>query len=471
MQFVEMQWTTQLPESGYANDNLLLHLNMSVKGTTEGTVVEQGASLPTKIAALSLLPVVIICGLFGNGLVCRAVFRYQKLRCVANTFIVSLAVCDLGVCGIIMPFAAYQELTNDKQWHLGPVVCNIWVALDVLLCTASIWNMCVIALDRCMAITNPVWYVNRRTPFMATVAIASAWSLSILLSVMFLLLMDNFADSADYSCQVAPKPAIAVVSSSVTFYIPCLIVVAVYIKIFLAARRHLRKKSIRAAISTMHMRRPSQPCVEKQQKSSSSETQGNGHTQPLCTSPDENKNPMKSVRENLELQLPNVASSSNNGLSPNNLRIPNASVTSISTSKKTSFNLSVPEPSFSPEDGISGTENSDINEVPRSPRRSLTPFSFNYPRPKIHRISVTRERRAAAVLAVVIGVFICCWLPFFIVYVIIGICEWCHVTNLTFQVLTWLGWCNSILNPLIYTVFNLDFRHAFRKILLDVPCQ
>lgn len=466
-----MSWTTQSPESVYANEHPLLHLNTSSKETTESAAIEQGASLSTKIAALSLLPVVIICGLFGNVLVCRAVFRFQKLRCVANTFIVSLAVCDLCVCGIIMPFGAYQELTSDKKWHLGPVICNIWVALDVLLCTASIWNLCVIALDRCMAITNPVWYVNRRTPVMAAVAISSAWGLSLLLSVMVLLLMDNFADSADYSCQVAPKPTIAVISSSVTFYIPCFIVVAVYIKIFLAARRHLRGKSIRAAISTMHHGRPSIACKEKQAKSSSSETHENGHAEPLCSSPDENKKPVKYAKGHCELQLPNVACSSNNRHSSNSLRPPPASVTSISSIKRTSFNLTVPEPSVSPDDAFSGADNSDVNEVPRSPRRSLTPFSFKYPRPKIHRISVTRERRAAAVLAVVIGVFICCWLPFFIVYVIIGTCESCNVSNVTFQVLTWLGWCNSILNPLIYTVFNLDFRHAFRKILLDVPCK
>lgn len=29
----------------------------------------------------------------------------------------------------------------------------------------------------------------------------------------------------------------------------------------------------------------------------------------------------------------------------------------------------------------------------------------------------------------------------------------------------WLGYSNSALNPVIYTVFNKDFRRAFKRIL------
>jgi len=33
------------------------------------------------------------------------------------------------------------------------------------------------------------------------------------------------------------------------------------------------------------------------------------------------------------------------------------------------------------------------------------------------------------------------------------------------SVIVWLGYANSLLNPVIYTIFNADFRSAFRKIL------
>ena len=34
-----------------------------------------------------------------------------------------------------------------------------------------------------------------------------------------------------------------------------------------------------------------------------------------------------------------------------------------------------------------------------------------------------------------------------------------------FQILTWLGYSNSAFNPIIYTIFNSEFRHAFQRIL------
>ena len=465
----------------YASEYPHVTANATTMPTAE--TISGRTSLSTKIAALSLLPIVIICGLFGNGLVCRAVFRYQKLRCVANTFIVSLAVSDLAVCGIIMPFAAYQELTDDKRWHLGKVLCNLWVCVDVMLSTASIWNMCVIALDRCMAITNPVWYVNRRTPMMAAIAISSGWGLSLLLSISVMFLMnENFDETTNYVCQVSPTPGIAVVSAMVTFYIPCFIVVALYVKIFIAARRHLRGKTIRTAILTMRLARNSSKVFEKRPKSSISDTNGNGFMPSQCqpqdqAGSDDDKSPNIAVDNQLSNSLSPSPSANNCHQNNNENKSKGNSLAPSNNIGGQSVSLSVPEHPYCADDGFSGAEISDINDIspPRSAQNQFPPVpssnSSQASRPKRNRISVTRERRAAAVLAVVIGVFICCWLPFFIVYIITGVCTNCKVTHVTFQVLTWLGWCNSILNPLIYTIFNLDFRNAFRKILFDGPCR
>ncbi|VCX30783.1 unnamed protein product [Gulo gulo] len=68
-------------------------------------------------------------------------------------------------------------------------------------------------------------------------------------------------------------------------------------------------------------------------------------------------------------------------------------------------------------------------------------------------------------LAIVLGAFIVCWLPFFLTHVLNTHCQACHVSPELYSATTWLGYVNSALNPVIYTTFNVEFRKAFLKIL------
>uniref|UniRef100_A0A672J597 Alpha-2B adrenergic receptor n=1 Tax=Salarias fasciatus TaxID=181472 RepID=A0A672J597_SALFA len=79
---------------------------------------------------------------------------------------------------------------------------------------------------------------------------------------------------------------------------------------------------------------------------------------------------------------------------------------------------------------------------------------------------VNREKRFTFVLAVVIGVFVVCWFPFFFSYSLQAVCpDTCIIPEPLFKFFFWIGYCNSSLNPVIYTIFNKDFRKAFKKIL------
>ncbi|CAH1396921.1 unnamed protein product [Nezara viridula] len=66
------------------------------------------------------------------------------------------------------------------------------------------------------------------------------------------------------------------------------------------------------------------------------------------------------------------------------------------------------------------------------------------------------------------GVFMICWLPFFLWYVITALCTTCHCPEAVISLLFWIGYFNSALNPLIYAYFNRDFREAFKNTLLCV---
>ena len=82
--------------------------------------------------------------------------------------------------------------------------------------------------------------------------------------------------------------------------------------------------------------------------------------------------------------------------------------------------------------------------------------------------SLAREIRIAVTLAVVIVAFVVAWLPFFVMLLITTYCGTCEVDYSVIVPFTkWMHYSGSVVNPVIYTHRNRDFRHAFGKILIS----
>lgn len=102
---------------------------------------------PEKILIGVMLAVITAVTVMGNTLVVIAVCVVKKLRQPSNYLLVSLAVADLSVAIVVMPFVIVTDLTGGK-WLFGDLFCNIFIAMDVMCCTASIMTLCVISVDR-----------------------------------------------------------------------------------------------------------------------------------------------------------------------------------------------------------------------------------------------------------------------------------------------------------------------------------
>uniref|UniRef100_A0A915PE35 G-protein coupled receptors family 1 profile domain-containing protein n=1 Tax=Setaria digitata TaxID=48799 RepID=A0A915PE35_9BILA len=77
-------------------------------------------------------------------------------------------------------------------------------------------------------------------------------------------------------------------------------------------------------------------------------------------------------------------------------------------------------------------------------------------------ISAAKERRGVKVFGIILGCFAICWTPFFIMYVVVQFCSSCKVDPHIWMFITWLGYSNSAMNPIIYTVFNRDYQNALK---------
>ncbi|XP_034371473.1 D(3) dopamine receptor isoform X3 [Arvicanthis niloticus] len=213
------------------------HIN-STCGAENSTSVNRAR--PHAYYALSYCTLILAI-IFGNGLVCAAVLRERALQTTTNYLVVSLAVADLLVATLVMPWVVYLEVTGGV-WNFSRICCDIFVTLDVMMCTASILNLCAISIDRYTAVVMPVHYQHgtgqsscRRVALMIT----AVWVLAFAVSCPLLF---GFNTTGDPSICSISNPDFVIYSSVVSFYVPFGVTVLVYARIYMVLRQRRRKR-------------------------------------------------------------------------------------------------------------------------------------------------------------------------------------------------------------------------------------
>ncbi|KAI1306027.1 Alpha-2C adrenergic receptor [Halotydeus destructor] len=195
------------------------------------------------------ITVIMIMIVVGNLLVCIAISTEKSLKTVQNWFIASLAVSDLLLGLVIMPFSLAYELMG--YWIFGDIWCEVHHALDILLCTASINNLCLISLDRYWSVTQAVEYLKKRTPSRAMFMIAFVWGFSACVSLPPLVGLKGKEEVGQ--CSLSTDVGYTLYSALGSFFIPAVVMVVVYARIYVAARsrarRHVKKKKLMTSCS------------------------------------------------------------------------------------------------------------------------------------------------------------------------------------------------------------------------------
>ncbi|XP_069340374.1 alpha-1B adrenergic receptor [Eulemur rufifrons] len=308
----------------------------------------------------------ILFAIVGNILVILSVACNRHLRTPTNYFIVNLAIADLLLSFTVLPFSAALEVLG--YWVLGRIFCDIWAAVDVLCCTASILSLCAISIDRYIGVRYSLQYPTLVTRRKAILALLGVWVLSTVISIGPLLGWKEPAPNDDKECGVTEEPFYALFSSLGSFYIPLAVILVMYCRVYIVAKR--TTKNLEAGV-------------------------------------------MKEMSNSKELTL----------------RI-----------HSKNFH----------EDTLSSTRAKGHN-----PRSSIAVKLFKF----------SREKKAAKTLGIVVGMFILCWLPFFIALPLGSLFSTLKPPDAVFKVVFWLGYFNSCLNPIIYPCSSKEFKRAFVRIL------
>ncbi|XP_017761333.1 PREDICTED: octopamine receptor beta-3R-like [Eufriesea mexicana] len=209
---------------------------------------------------------IITTAVLGNALVIASVRRHRRLRVVTNCYVVSLAAADLLVAMCAMTFNASAELSGGK-WLFGRFMCDVWNSLDVYFSTASILHLCCISVDRYYAIVSPLEYTVIMRQGTVGCMLGSAWILPALISFIPIFLgwyttqehMDYMVKNPQV-CSFVVNRAYAVISSCVSFWIPGLVMIVMYCKIYKEAvrqRKALSRTSSNIVLNSVHHHRSS----------------------------------------------------------------------------------------------------------------------------------------------------------------------------------------------------------------------
>ncbi|KAM6445087.1 histamine H3 receptor-like [Rhynochetos jubatus] len=374
-------------------------------GTCNATLSTEPPSYQFSLGVLVLLAFLMVLlalvTILGNVLVILAFIMDRNLRHRSNYFFLNLAISDFAVGAFCMPLYIPYSLTG--KWHLGRGVCKLWLVMDYLLCTASVFNIVLISYDRFLSVTKAVSYRAQQgitsNPGIKMVAI---WIFAFLLYCPAILFWEHVA-----GCSVVAADQcyaeffnnwyFLLCASTLEFFVPLLSVTYFNVHIFHNIQRRQRHSSV-------------QDCEPPRSGSLSWR---------FCL-------------------LPRPGSSSP----------PLEAEDSVSSSTRPKKESLVTE-SLSPSRGNSVTPEND--------------FSFSFCART--RSKLQQDKKIAKSLAIIVCAFAICWAPYTLLMIIRGACQGKCIHKSWYEITFWLLWINSSLNPFLYPLCHVKFRMAFMKIL------
>lgn len=230
--------------------------NSTLSMTYDNPQLVDKSSSASFIAKVVVLSLVCLGTVLGNGLIIAAVFVVRQLRRrVSNTFIASLALTDLLIGLVVLPLSTSYEVLG--YWPIGSTACKVWTALNIWVCTASTQQLCVISIDRYIAIAHPLKYPQLISLKRCRIICLAVWIVSLLVASPSLMTWPNAQndnnstnemDVTAMQCHILNNSISYSVYALVgTYLLPAFVIVIFYSRVFILAKKYA-KQSHRGSI-------------------------------------------------------------------------------------------------------------------------------------------------------------------------------------------------------------------------------
>ncbi|XP_018603510.1 histamine H3 receptor [Scleropages formosus] len=405
-------------------------INSSFNFTEDGSARLQGTGATFSgyvmviLAVLMVTLVVVV--VVGNALVILAFVVDRSLRNQSNYFFLNLAISDFLVGAFCIPIYIPYILTG--KWMFGRGLCKLWLVIDYLLCTASVFNIVLISYDRFLSVTRAVTYrAQQSMTNLAVGKMVAVWVLAFLLYGPAIIFWESVVGKSNVPSDECFAEFyytwyFLLCASTFEFFSPFVSVAFFNLSIYLNIRRRNKSRAALQAdqandflLAQRDVAPTSSVFFVKTRKVSSSE--------PAAVSAvieDDEPSPSSSCLSNSSLTMKRKTISSK--LRPCNTRTVAAGV--------------------SCEGRLDGVAN-------RSTQHSR----------------LSRDKKIAKSLAIIVCIFGICWAPYTLLMIIRAACGGRCVEHHWYEITFWLLWINSAINPFLYPLCHSSFRRAFTKML------
>ncbi|XP_063303640.1 muscarinic acetylcholine receptor M2 [Pelobates fuscus] len=431
------------------------------------------------IVAGSLSLVTII----GNILVMVSIKVNRHLQTVNNYFLFSLACADL-IIGVFS-MNLYTLYTVIGYWPIGPVVCDLWLALDYVVSNASVMNLLIISFDRYFCVTKPLTYPVRRTTKMAGMMIAAAWVLSFILwapAILFWQFIVGGRTVPDGECyiQFFSNAAVTFGTAIAAFYLPVIIMTVLYWQISRASKSRIKKGKKEPApnqdpISPSNVQGK---IVKPNNNNLSAVEDGLEHSKiqngkPSTNSVIESCIPTEAEEKEISNDSTSVSVvTKDDGASKEG---PQASGSQSQAKTESSKLTCIRIVTKSPKGDCGSNSGTTVEIVPGANGRNGEDKQTKVAKkivkmtkqPAKKKLPPSREKKVTRTILAILLAFIITWTPYNVMVLINTFCDVC-VPNTVWTIGYWLCYINSTINPACYALCNTTFKKTFKHLLM---CQ